>query len=124
VVIETLVKAFFGIPFKGVVLIAALLVVFALQLNPSLAQETREGRPMLADLVNGGATLFNANSYFLNAKLGQEIVFKIRRAETVPMSITVKVDERKIRYFGSDVYGFPYGGGNVSVRSFHSPLTY
>ena len=67
--------------------------------------------------------IFDIYTYFLHAKLGQEIEFKLRRGGLKPFSVIVKVDEKKIRYFGSDISGGTMYS-NTSIRTFHSPITY
>jgi serine protease Do len=64
--------------------------------------------------------IFDIYLYFLNAELGQEIEFKIRRGKGKPMSIVVEVGEKEVRYFGTDIEA----GGRYSVQTYHSPITY
>lgn len=67
--------------------------------------------------------IFDIYTYFLHAKLGQEIEFKLRRGGLKPFSVIVTVGEKKVRYFGADVEaGTMYSG--ASIRTFHSPVTY
>ena len=51
-------NVFFGKPFRGVVFLLALVLVFAMQLSISKAQDTRDERDLLADLSVGASELF------------------------------------------------------------------
>ena len=64
--------------------------------------------------------IFDIYKYFLNANLGQEIEFKIRRGKGKPMSFVVTVEKKQIRYFGADITGM----GRSAVQTLHSPITY
>ena len=92
--------------------------------SPAYEAGLREGD--VIELIDGKRIgyIFDIYSYFLHAKLGQEIEFKIRRGGNRPESIVVTVGEKVIRYFGADVYAESavYGGG--SYRLYHSPVTY
>lgn len=64
--------------------------------------------------------IFDIYRYFLNANLGQEIEFKVRRGKGKPLSIVVTVDEKEVRYFGADIRA----GMGRSIQTYHSPVTY
>jgi serine protease Do len=95
--------------------------------SPAYEAGLREGD--VIELIDGQRfeNIFDVYAYFLNSKLDQEIEFKVLR-NNYPRSFVVTVGEKKVRYFGAEVNAGTIRGlqdiGRVSVRTFHSPITY